>query len=95
MIKNVLIFLPMELVDEKGKTICFNSYEEASSYINQKPGPLTQGELELLANTLRHRNTENLTAKRTSLRGIERGTKTDQAEYSLINCILYERRKRR
>jgi len=69
------------------------SYDKAKYYINHKPGPLVQSELDLLENVLRNQMTENLTARRTSLRNKERGTKTDQAEYLLINCILFQRRK--
>jgi len=59
--------------------------------INKTEGPLKQEELDFLKKELEQRNTASLIIRHNSLVGIKRTTKTDKAEFLLIQSILKKR----
>jgi hypothetical protein len=59
--------------------------------INNKPGSLTQQELELLHSQLKQRTTASLVVRYNLLAKTHRRTKTDKAEFLLIRNILNDR----
>lgn len=67
------------------------SYDSLKDSINEKPGSLTQQELDALEKHLLSRSTPQLTVLHNSLANETRSTKTDKAEYLLSRNILNDR----